>query len=910
MAHIPPTVKTPRDRSKTSTPMAELKKEDTPPAAGKHLIKSSTIRTMPKESPKHPAARPTSNVFTSGPQTSAAAPTSSIKHRRLRTSDNSTESTPTISSGSTSERKDAKNKAPSNPDRARSASPNKATPNASSKRSSISSSAASSRKTLSTNAHPSVRQTTSSASAKTHANISSATNNAATKRSDIPEKRPGQGSASSPVNIGRVTPTKTTVKDLQTSPRKNRPALSTRKSTMSVTIEQRLREISVVHQMLKAAMADDGEEDDALKEEYGKSMDETLAALKGRLEEAKSAEGLISSGIELTETLSQQLESLSLSGSGKATPALAVTGDTAAQESHGNDTEKLVEDQKPHSDQLGKNDPSTHHDTAYSKIASKLGESHGDDKAKLELLREENDDLREAIRTLKSDWQETVGENSRISQSNNDLRSSIVTKERELLEIQNNLREAMDKQRHEYESHTQSFRALCIERDSLRQSKQDEAEQLQQTVESLEDHCQRLEAVRKDDTDQHRAAVAAFEEQIQNYEDAKNHVVEEHKLGVDALWQQMHEMQSDKDRELHHQSGVIEALQDQIRVLNENKAGDIEATRQSLAQELAHEHEEAISGMRTELEAALAQKVKDESESSEQLDQVRATFGTIHLINTQLQQTIHDTKIELEKSQAKVVSVQDSAKKSIVALRQLLDATRQQYTMEASNLHLSVKKLGDRMTDMGHELIEARKQAVVHESERDQAYLNLQAAQKEMQQLSEKSEDQQSRYLGLETDHHILLEQNEQIVEQLSEAKTKLEHHAEVESSKTDDLAVHEAQPIDSKEEHEVKLHDAHALAEKYHTRIQELESALGATVAELKQLQTRGCCSTMFTSHSMPEAVLGSNYWAHKGHEEVCESDETVAGEQLSSHVQGQVRHPLFPVVHQSSVALFDRKK
>lgn len=642
--------------------------------------------------------------------------------------------------------------------------------------------------------------------------------------------------------------------------------------------------------MLKAAMADDGDEDDELKEEYGKSMDETLAALKGRLEEAKSAEGLIGSGIELTETESPRVESLSLPGSGKATPALVVTGDTAAQESHSSHTEKLVEDQKPHNDGPDKDDTSSHHDTTCSEINSELGEERGGDN-----LREENEDLREAIRTLKSDWLETVGENSRLSQSNDQLRSSIVTKERELLETQNNLRESMDKQRHEHESHTQSYSTLCTERDNLRQSKQHEAEQLQQTVEWLNDHCQRLEAVRKDDTDQHRVAVAAFEEQIQRYEDAKNDAVEEHKLGVDALWQQMHEMQSSKDRELRHQSGVIEALQDQLRDLNESKAGVIEATRQSLAQE----HEEAIANVQTELEAALAQKAIDESESSEQLDQVRATLGTIHLNNAKLQQTLHDTKIELENSRANAVLVQNSTKKSIAALRHLLDATRQQYTMEASNIHETVRKLGGRMADMDDELTERRKQAVVHESERDQASFSLQAAQKEMQQLSEKAEDWQSRYLGLEIDHRILIEQDQQIVKQLSEAKTKLEHHAEVEPSKTDDLAVPEAEPIGSNEEHKAELQDALALADKYHIRIQDLESTLRVTTAKLRELETRGYCSTMVTSHSVPEAVLGSSYWPEEGGDEFHGSEETVASEQLSSHVQGQVRIVLSLLLH-----------
>ncbi len=60
---------------------------------------------------------------------------------------------------------------------------------------------------------------------------------------------------------------------------------------MSVTIEQRLREMELVHKMLTAAMTDDGVEDDEVKEEYGKAADDTLASLRVKLEEARRREG-------------------------------------------------------------------------------------------------------------------------------------------------------------------------------------------------------------------------------------------------------------------------------------------------------------------------------------------------------------------------------------------------------------------------------------------------------------------------------------------------------------------------------------------------------------------------------------------------------------------------------------------
>ena len=70
-----------------------------------------------------------------------------------------------------------------------------------------------------------------------------------------------------------------------------RPSLTARKSTLSVTIEQRLREMELVSQMLQIAMAEDGDETDEVKEQYGKKMDETLADLREKLEEARRNEG-------------------------------------------------------------------------------------------------------------------------------------------------------------------------------------------------------------------------------------------------------------------------------------------------------------------------------------------------------------------------------------------------------------------------------------------------------------------------------------------------------------------------------------------------------------------------------------------------------------------------------------------
>lgn len=50
--------------------------------------------------------------------------------------------------------------------------------------------------------------------------------------------------------------------------------------------------MELVHQMLQVAMAEDGDESDEVKEEYGKRVDESLASLRTKLQEARRNEGL------------------------------------------------------------------------------------------------------------------------------------------------------------------------------------------------------------------------------------------------------------------------------------------------------------------------------------------------------------------------------------------------------------------------------------------------------------------------------------------------------------------------------------------------------------------------------------------------------------------------------------------
>lgn len=109
---------------------------------------------------------------------------------------------------------------------------------------------------------------------------------------EAPRKRLSTIPASpAPIQSASI-PSASAVQPPSATVRAARPALGPRKSTTSMTIEQRLREMDAVHQMLRIAMAEEGDENDEVKEDFGK-VDESLASLRTRIEEVRRNEGFV-----------------------------------------------------------------------------------------------------------------------------------------------------------------------------------------------------------------------------------------------------------------------------------------------------------------------------------------------------------------------------------------------------------------------------------------------------------------------------------------------------------------------------------------------------------------------------------------------------------------------------------------
>ena len=63
--------------------------------------------------------------------------------------------------------------------------------------------------------------------------------------------------------------------------------------------------MELVHDMLHVAMAEEGDEDDEVKEEYGRKVDESLATLRSKLADARRNGGIVPRESEASGTSSE-----------------------------------------------------------------------------------------------------------------------------------------------------------------------------------------------------------------------------------------------------------------------------------------------------------------------------------------------------------------------------------------------------------------------------------------------------------------------------------------------------------------------------------------------------------------------------------------------------------------------------
>ncbi|KAL8782987.1 MAG: hypothetical protein Q9213_004944 [Squamulea squamosa] len=575
-------------------------------------------------------------------------------------------------------------------------------------------------------------------------------------------------------------------------PAKTRPGIGPRKSTMSVTIQQRLREMSLVHEMLRAAMAEDGDESDDLKDEYGKQADDSLAALKARLEEAKTLEGSFIA-------------------------------------------------EKPSTNETSSNADQFHTSDAGQPIS-----------------RLEDHDRSSAAQPLDG-LSTTANESTDKAKDVHSGRRSIDTIE--------------------------GLRA--------------DLERSYQAKSSLKHEVQQLEVSKQHLVDRHQKTIDSLEQQIRQHEVKRSEAAEQHSGIVSALRLELQEMANSKDREINHLGAALEGLQTTVQELTEAKEREIDALKDSLA----IEHEDVVAKFKS------------------QLDEVRATLAFLHASNTELRQTSDDYKKEifelnfaLDASKAHVARLSEENAEGLKQIQDLYDTNE--------TMHTALKSVEENLKQKSEDAARLYRQLKASEAEYQSTIDKALQIEEELARLHDEfkssqrlAEDDRSELIRIQSANESLIEQ---LAEQkpavtnfqqrvdtlgqelhdkdasLRELQTQLETlRTEHESiTKRDDVII--SPDVTAKlEELTTQLHKAQAMVEQKATRIRELESASKVIKAELIELKTNRSDGSSNSGSPTRKLDLRSSLWPKKDgsiNGTGGESGELVAGEDLSSHVQGQL--------------------
>ncbi|KAL8848002.1 MAG: hypothetical protein Q9221_006964 [Calogaya cf. arnoldii] len=617
--------------------------------------------------------------------------------------------------------------------------------------------------------------------------------------------------------------------------KKVRPALGPRKSTMSGTMEQRLRDISIVHQMLRVAMADDGDDDDEVKEQYGKEADERLADLRSRLEETRAAEAHLSP--------EEQSNSHILSTENHVDTSDATPPSTQPPQS-------LLEDL----DQSGTQSSDQHELQRLRDMVASLESSLEHSQVSLQTKESELGQLSEAIAAVRADTAAVQSHGEREAQRSLD-----------------------------------NVEELCANVELLRQAKTSAEHEVHQLEISKQRYAEQSEKNRE-----------SLEQQIRQHEDDKVRAAKEHIQRVSEISQKL----DNANRETKHLNEVVKGLQSHFQEMHEAKQGEIDAS--------AAEYENIVSKLQAEIDDAMAK-------SESQLDQDRASLGNVHASAAELRQawddgqeeqknTVREMKTALEQSQVQVAQLSKEMAEWLEEVQCLHDAigiTDEEMKQKSENV-VSLQKLLEASGAEYQWLSESSRG--LEEELAWVAYkfrLFQQLTEDHRLELSKSREEHKNSLMEQHAERKRVVDGLQQTIDAL---RQKLhDNDIQLETLRTErDATAKRTNATTSSNASKLELlaaqlRTAQSIANHKTTRIRELESALKVTTAELVELKTErpsesgdSDASVKVTGFRLSRFPRSPRRDRSSQSTSSGESYDWTAGENFSSHVQGQVCPPL----------------
>ncbi|MCJ1477843.1 hypothetical protein MMC13_006516 [Lambiella insularis] len=518
-----------------------------------------------------------------------------------------------------------------------------------------------------------------------------------------------------------------------------RPGLRSRKSTMSVTIEQRLREMELVNDMLKVAMAEDGDESDEVKEEYGRKVDEKLADLREQLEEARRKEGKLLVGspdrlsapddateayeeshqaVNPDEKEKSRIEGLSsalTSSQEKASlgAGLAISLSTVAMLEA--EIESMQTKMYLYSEEAAQASRDVEQATERIRVehSSKVNELVAGHKIEVEAIRSQLESLKVkhlqyVERSLKDienakevaaqqsakditrlSSEQTLAHEAALQAMEHELKAE-KTKTSDTVSRSHTLASQVSKLEHLLEEEKQlsetqlsnvqaRFDRLLKEKDELSQMKDKDTLELQLAMEQMQvTHRRELEEA--------EAAVSQHELDTRRTQMEAQQEIRKLEINAVTTSNEHREVLRTKESEVSSMGQIVESLQDELQDLQERKNREIESLRLSLIRE----HEDAMSKARAKHELTI-QAIQDEerdkslktaTEHEKEIQDLRESMESTNQTHESALSKLTSTKADMQETVSSLRAEVSSAKD----VKSLLEKTLEEASEEVAGL--------------------------------------------------------------------------------------------------------------------------------------------------------------------------------------------------------------------------------
>ena len=298
-----------------------------------------------------------------------------------------------------------------------------------------------------------------------------------------------------------------------------------------------------------------------------------------------------------------------------------------------------------------------------------------------------------------------------------------------------------------------------------------------------------------------------------------------------------------KDQEIETMSNVVERLQDKLQQIHEVKEREVDSSKIQMIQE----HEEIVSVIRAQHELAL---IEIEERAQAEAVETRRLQDSYDVLNSAQHQEEYDI---LFQAQQRELEEQSELRKSIESLTE--EKTHMQEQIDCMQLD------SDKFLKWSNEKLEESNLALENmemtykekTSALDQVVQDLTRSK---QALQDTVNYLISDYSGTHANHMQHIERCESALEtSMAENMSAANENQRLIERMRDVKA--------EREQLSEQLQQSQVSAEKYATRVREVEAALKVTTAELTEMKTKRANGSEFATSPAPKAGLRSSRWA-----------------------------------------------